>query len=155
MKSSELYSDHGLRTFVLVMDKGDEASGAITDFARRAGVTAASFTAIGACSAAAIGYFDPEINDYRSNHFTEQLEILSCIGDIATKDDQPAVHAHVVLGRSDSSTVGGHLQRIEVFPTMEVVLTETPAHLRKRIDPTTGLALISVDASTPGTDPKG
>jgi predicted DNA-binding protein with PD1-like motif len=149
MKSSEVYSQNGLRTFVLVLDKGDEAHGAITEFARQAGVTAASFTAIGACSAATIGYFDREINDYRSNHFAEQMEILSCIGDIATKDEQPALHAHVVLGRSDFSTVGGHLQRIEVFPTMEVVLTEPPAHLRKRVDPATGLALISIDASTP------
>jgi predicted DNA-binding protein with PD1-like motif len=29
-----------------------------------------------------------------------------------------------------------------VRPTLEVVVTETPAHLRKVKDPTTGLALI-------------
>jgi hypothetical protein len=32
---------------------------------------------------------------------------------------------------------------------MEVVLTETPAHLRKRIDRQTGLALIDVAKTTP------
>jgi len=40
------------------------------------------------------------------------------------------------------------LKTLEVFPTMEVVLTESPAHLRKRIDARTGLALISPDIST-------
>jgi predicted DNA-binding protein with PD1-like motif len=37
---------------------------------------------------------------------------------------------------------------IHVFPTMEVVLTETPAHLRKRLDKATGLILISPQDST-------
>jgi uncharacterized protein len=73
--------------------------------------------------------------------------VLSLIGDIATKDGRPQLHAHVVLGRKDSSAIGGHLEHAEVFPTMEVVLTENPAHLRKRIDPQTGLALISVPDS--------
>jgi uncharacterized protein len=29
-----------------------------------------------------------------------------------------------------------------VRPTLEVILTESPAHLRKRLDPESGLALI-------------
>jgi uncharacterized protein len=32
-----------------------------------------------------------------------------------------------------------------VHPTLEVVLTESPAHLRKRHDTDSGLALISLD----------
>nr|WP_225952733.1 PPC domain-containing DNA-binding protein [Mycobacterium sp. OAS707] len=137
-----------MRSFVLVMDTGDEAVSEVTTFARHNHITAASLTAIGACRAVTLGYFDPQINGYRSNQFTEQLEILSCLGDIATKDDQPVLHAHIVVGRSDSTTLGGHLQHIEIFPTMEVILTETPVQLRKQIDPVTGLALISVNAST-------
>jgi hypothetical protein len=31
-----------------------------------------------------------------------------------------------------------------VRPTLEVVVTETPAHLRKRVDAETGLALIDL-----------
>ena len=54
-------------------------------------------------------------------------------------------HAHVVLGRSDGSAIGGHLVEAHVRPTLEVVLVETPAHLRKRIDAETGLALIDLD----------
>jgi uncharacterized protein len=34
-----------------------------------------------------------------------------------------------------------------VWPTLEVVVTETPAHLRKRFDPDVGLALIAIDES--------
>jgi predicted DNA-binding protein with PD1-like motif len=52
----------------------------------------------------------------------------------------------VVVGRRDGSTVGGHLLEGHVWPTLEVVLTESPAHLRKKHDPETGLALIDPQA---------
>jgi predicted DNA-binding protein with PD1-like motif len=83
--------------------------------------------------------------DYRTRAVEGKMEVLSLVGDIATKDGEPAVHAHVVLGRSDYSTIGGHLHHLTVFPTMEVIATETPGHLAKRIDPETGLALIAMD----------
>jgi predicted DNA-binding protein with PD1-like motif len=57
------------------------------------------------------------------------------------------VHAHAVLGRPDGTTVGGHLLEGQVWSTLEVVLTEAPGALRKRVDPETGLALIDLDAS--------
>ena len=147
MLSRQVYEENGLRTYVLVMDKGDEAFEQITSFAQENGITGASLTAIGACSGATLGYFDPETLKYRSSRFDEQMELLSLIGDIATKDGKPALHAHLVLGRKDSSAVGGHLQKLDVFPTVEIVLTETPAHLRKRVDPQTGLALIALQES--------
>lgn len=141
---AKLVHDDGLRTFVVVMDKGDEAFGELTRFAREHDVSGAGLTAVGAARAVTLGYFDPGISDYRSTDFSEQLEVLSLIGDIAQKDGEPAVHAHVTLGRKDSSTIGGHLQALSVWPTLEVVVTETPAHLRKTVDPETGLALIDL-----------
>ena len=39
---------------------------------------------------------------------------------------------------------GGHLLEAHVRPTLEVLLTESPAHLRRRHDPESGLSLIAV-----------
>lgn len=146
MKSDLLYEENGLRTFIVVMDKGDDAAEQLSAFARDRAVSAAGLTAIGACREATLGYFDPDIMDYRSTHFSGQREVLSLVGDIATREGEPAPHAHVVLGQKDSSTIGGHLLKAIVFPTMEVIVTESPARLRKRIDPETGMALIALDA---------
>jgi hypothetical protein len=52
-----------------------------------------------------------------------------------------------VLGLSDGTTRGGHLLEGHVFPTLEVVVTETPAELRKVIHPDLGIALIDLDRS--------
>jgi predicted DNA-binding protein with PD1-like motif len=144
MKVKQVYDNQGLRTFVVVMAKGDEAYGQLSDFASENSITAAGITAVGGAREVTLGYFDPEINDYRSTTFSEQLEVLSLVGDIASKGGEPAVHAHLTLGRRDSSTIGGHLQRLTVWPTLEVVVTETPAHLAKTVDPETGLALIDI-----------
>lgn len=48
-------------------------------------------------------------------------------------------------GKRDGSTVGGHVQRLVVSPTLEVVVTESPVHLRKKVDEETGLALVALD----------
>src|SRR5215218_10955923 len=148
MRTTQLFDDHGLRTYLLVMDKGDEAVSEITEFAKTNDIDAATLTAIGACTSATLAYFDNEKGGYVSKKFIEQMEIASLIGDIADDDGKPALHAHIVLGRRDYSALAGHLDEIHVFPTMEVVLTETPAHLRKRLDRSTGLTLISPKDST-------
>jgi len=54
---------------------------------------------------------------------------------------------HVVLGLSDGTTRGGHLLEARVFPTLEAVVTENPAYLRKVLQPDIGIALIDLDQS--------
>jgi predicted DNA-binding protein with PD1-like motif len=49
-----------------------------------------------------------------------------------------------VLGKRDGSTCGGHLIEAEVRPTLEVILTGSPAHLERRVDKEAALALISL-----------
>jgi predicted DNA-binding protein with PD1-like motif len=141
MKSKLLHED-GERTFVLVFEKGDEAIGELEAFAREHDLGAARFTGIGAFTDAKLGYFDRGRKEYEEIPVSDQVEVLSLLGDVALEEGEPKVHAHVVLGRSDGAALGGHLLEAHVWPTLEVVLDESPAHLRKRSDPETGLALI-------------
>jgi hypothetical protein len=142
MKSKMIHQSEGEKTFVVVFETGDEAMAGLLDFVRRERIGAARFTAIGAFQGATVGYFDWQKKDYKKIPIDEQVEVLSMIGDVALKDGEPAVHAHVVLGRSDASTRGGHLLEGRVRPTLELVLVESPEHLQKVHDPESGLALI-------------
>jgi hypothetical protein len=104
-------------------------------------------TAIGAFENATVGWFDFEKKTYKKIEIAEQCEVLSAIGDVAVGDDgEPSLHVHVVLGLSDGSTRGGHLLKGKVRPTLEVVLTDTPAQLRRKKRPDLGIALIDLDA---------
>jgi predicted DNA-binding protein with PD1-like motif len=76
----------------------------------------------------------------------EQVEVASLIGDVATAPSgAPALHAHLVVGKRDGTAMAGHLGQAHVRPTLEVVLTESPAHLHKVMDEETGLALIRME----------
>ena len=95
---------------------------------------------------ATLGYFDWQTKAYERTPLEEQVEVLSLVGDIALADGKPKLHAHVVLGRRDSTTRGGHLIEARVRPTLEVLLTDAPRHLRRRFDAASGLALIDPHA---------
>ena len=71
---TKLINDGPQKTFVLVLDKGDEVVNSIEGFAREHGLAAAQLTGIGACSDAVLGFFDWETKDYRedSRHRTSR-----------------------------------------------------------------------------------
>ena len=107
---TKLINDGPQKTYVLVLDKGDEAISSIEGFVRENGIAAAQLTGIGACSDTVLGFFDWETKDYRKIPVTEQVEVVSLLGDVALgADGKPALHPHVVVSRADGVAMGGHL----------------------------------------------
>ena len=142
MKSQPL--DHGTqRGHLLVFGTGDEFMAGLRRFAREHDVRAAHFTGIGAVQSGELAYFDWEKKDYERIPVDQQVEVLVLAGDIAWKNDEPEVHAHVVLGRRDGSVVGGHLLEAVVRPTIELALTVGTNPFIRCFDPASQLALIS------------
>ena len=141
--------NNGQTTHVLVFEKGDEVVEQLRAFAQQEQLTAASFTAIGAFSDVTLGYFERERKDYKRIRIGEQVELLTLAGNIALKDGEPEVHAHVVVGKADGTAWGGHLLAGHVWPTLELVLVETPAELQRRVDEEIRLPLIRIE---PGED---
>jgi predicted DNA-binding protein with PD1-like motif len=146
MTSRLLSEAGGLRTFAVVFSTGDEAVAGLKQFAAENGVGGAQVTALGAFRNVTVGFFDWNEKSYRRIRYNEQMEVLALTGNIGVKGDASALHAHVVLGRSDGTAHGGHLLEAIVRPTLEVIVTETPTHLRRRFHPETGLHLIDVSA---------
>jgi predicted DNA-binding protein with PD1-like motif len=144
MKSKSVASGEE-RTFVLILDQGEEAFKAITDFADQQSISGASVSAVGAFAEARVGWFDLSAKTYRPIGVSEQCEVLSLLGDVAEGDDGKAsLHLHAVLGLRDGSVRGGHFLSGSVRPTLEVTIRETVAHLRRKKRPDLGIALISI-----------
>jgi predicted DNA-binding protein with PD1-like motif len=142
MNAVLLHEHGGLRTFAVVLSTGEEAMTALTTFAVEQQLRATQFTAIGAFSRLVVAYFDWSTKQYRNIAIEEQVEVLSLVGDVTLDNGKPKVHAHVVIGKADATAHGGHLVDGHVRPTLEIIMTETPAHLRRRFDPESGLPLI-------------
>lgn len=145
MRSKLLDQSNGLKIFAVILQAGNEVTDALLRFARAEHITAASLTAIGAFERAVVAWYDIELKKYRPIAIDEQVELLSCIGDFSlTPEGEVQLHAHVVLGRSDGTTRGGHLLAGHVRPTFEAIVSESPTYLRRSFDPTSGLSLINL-----------
>ena len=119
MKSRLVWEQAGERTFVVVLEAGDEVFATITDFANRNGLGGASLTAIGAFERATVGWFDLRAKTYHPIEIDQQCEGLTLLGDIAIGDDGKAsLHMHAVLGLQDGTTRGGHFLKGIVRPTL-------------------------------------
>ena len=141
----QIHEADGQRSFVLILKSGEEAMAAVTEMAKMERLFAAQITGIGAFEEAVIRYFDWSDKSYHDIPVAEQVEVASLIGDIASGENgEPAIHIHLVLGRRDGSAMAGHLKSGKVRPTLELIITEAPAHLKRTHDPDSGLALISL-----------
>jgi predicted DNA-binding protein with PD1-like motif len=72
--------------------------------------------------------------------------VLSFSGNIIQQDGKPRLHAHVVIGKADGTAHGGHFLGGRVWPTLEMIISEMPVHLRRKHDDETGLALLNMAA---------
>lgn len=132
------------RTFVIVFGKGDEFIQGMEQLAHTESLDSAHFEAIGGFSDATLQFFSRDNMEYEDIPVNEQVEVLSLEGNIARTSGGYKVHGHAVVGQRDGSARGGHVKNAHVWPTLEVVVEESPAHLRRTIDEQTGLALISI-----------
>jgi uncharacterized protein len=146
MQHKRLHEKDGLRTYVVVLQTGEEVMASLRQFVTRERIFAAQVTAIGALSDVVLQYFDWDKKEYQGIPIREQVEVASMMGDVAqAPSGEPALHVHMVAGKRDGTAVAGHLARAHVRPTLEVIINESPAHLRKKKDPDSGLPLIRLD----------
>lgn len=117
----------------------------ITELAKKEGITAASFTAIGALKHAKLGYYDQRKHEYSTIAISNPHEIASCIGNISFKNGQPFVHAHAVLADKEGNTKAGHLFEGIVFASEVHLSILKGVRLERKYDDETKLSLWSIE----------
>ncbi|NCD70674.1 PPC domain-containing DNA-binding protein [Mucilaginibacter agri] len=142
VKVKLLNDNGGTKVYVLVFAKGDEVMSGLTEFAQKYKVTSASFTAIGDATSSKFGWFDKDKKMFKVFSLNEQAEITSMVGDISIINGKPSVHAHVNVADQNGMVHGGHLIEAFVYPTLEVVVTVTPAILHKQYDAESNINLL-------------
>ena len=117
---------------------------AITLRAKRAKITTGFFILIGALKKAKFGFYRGQ--EYKPLEISEPVEIVSCIGNISVKKQEPIVHAHISISNDKGAAFGGHLlSGCVVSVNAELVLVEaTDSRLQRVFDEKTGLYLWDV-----------
>ena len=118
------------RIYSLKLAPGEEAIAALNAFALSERLQDATVAGIGALQHADLARYNPDSKQLETiPGEDEQVEVLSLIGQITPRDGVANVHIHVVLGRHDGSTRGGHLVRAVVRPMLLLTVAESSCPL--------------------------
>jgi hypothetical protein len=140
----KLIGEHGgTREYQLVFEPGAEIMATLSDFILRNHFKSAHFTALGACTDAVVGYYDPAARDYRRTPYRQQMEIVSLIGDAAPTNGGAGLHAHIGLGFADGTMHGGHLFEAHASPTLELYLVASATAVERKHDAALNLDLMA------------
>lgn len=126
-------------------DKGDKIMASLHEIAEKEGIKSGFVSAIGAVDQAELSYYEIEEKTYKTVTFEKDFEVLSMNGTLTTVDGSPHEHIHIVLGRDDYSTIGGHLQEANVSITLEVHLTTLDLEVGRNKDEETGIQTLKFE----------
>ncbi len=108
------------------------------------GIGFATLTGLGALRQATVSYWNSTSQEYEGHDLAEQVELVSLIGNVTIKDARAFLHAHVTLGRSDLSILGGHLNEALVHPNVEIWLRPEAGSVERVLDEGCGLYLMAL-----------
>lgn len=128
--------------FVLRFDRGEEVMEGLRKFCENESITAGSFSGLGACSEVVISRYNTNRKVYSDRKFAEIMEIVSLTGNVAKFQNDIAVHAHGSFSDYEFQTFSGHVKKLIVSATCEVMLEKLPGVLSREPDEATGLNLL-------------
>jgi len=118
---------------ILKLEKGEEFMDAMVSIAKERDMSF-GFSMIGGSNFVTLSYFDTEEGKYLTKDFSytrPNIEILSCNGTVAWYKGEPIVHAHGVFSTFDYNCFGGHVIKINISITGEVIINWLPEKLKR------------------------
>ena len=124
------------------MPQGSDLLKWLTSYLEENEIGSAAVSVIGAASAVKLGAYDFKEGHYNTFDIADEVEILSCVGNVSLLEGKPFAHLHMIVGEGDGRTRGGH-----VFEGCCVIVAEYQifefegAAAERTLDPSTGLKL--------------
>lgn len=127
---------------IIRFDKGEEVVKELKKFVEEENIKVGWIWMLGSASAVELAYYYLLKKEYANRRFEESLEVIDVQGNIARKDGEAALHLHGSFGRTDFSTISGHVNEITAAATVEVFIHKIEGKLVRTHDETTGLNLL-------------
>ena len=124
--------------YVLRLNRGEEIIASISDLCRKENIKAA----IGATQSVEAGFYSFKKKKYCGYCFNQNMEILSLLGNISTKDGEPYLHLHIVVSNDEGEALGGHLTKAVISVTAEIFIDTLDIDINREPDSLTGINLI-------------
>ncbi|MHA1696094.1 MAG: PPC domain-containing DNA-binding protein [Candidatus Helarchaeota archaeon] len=127
------------------LDDGEDLLDGINKISNEYNIKSASFYGIGAVKKAVFGFYKD--NKYISNEKNQNLEVISCIGNIAIDKDtkKKIIHCHITCGDDKGNSFGGHvLTGCIISPTLELTIFEFEDQIFRKYNEKLNLTLLNL-----------
>jgi len=128
--------------YFIRIEPNEELFESLITFATKNKIKSGFFYGIGACKESEIGRYNENKKGYDWFKFKKQFEISSLIGNLTLKEGYPYFHIHASLGDKNLKTISGHLRRLIIFPTCEIMFFAFSIKIERKYDQLTNLFLI-------------
>lgn len=131
--------------YLLRFDLSEEIIETLGKYCQREKITAGYFTAIGAAHEMDLGFYDLVKKEYFTKTIKDRinLEIVGLNGNISLLQNKTAVHVHGIFSDHKYHVFAGHIKRLVVSATCELVLVALHGKIERKFDQSTGLNLLS------------
>ena len=130
------------RRFIFPLPRQSDIHEQITAFCVKKNIRKGWINVLGATEEVKLGTYDQARHEYHHRVFKEELEIVSCMGNVSLKEGKPFLHLHAALGDTRLRMWGGHLFPGSQVFAAEVCIQEVEGAALKRLpDTSTGLFL--------------
>ena len=133
-----------MKTHLVRLKKGDEIISGVVEFCAANNITSGWFSGLGAASHAELAIYDLEKKEYFRKTISDTLEIANLTGNISKLDDKTTIHCHATLALSNFDAVAGHVDKLIVAATCEIIIFEIETKLKRRHDQKIGLNLLEI-----------
>lgn len=128
--------------YVLRLNRGEEIISSITELCKKENIKAGSISGIGATQLVEAGFYSFKKKKYCGYCFNQNMEILSLLGNISTKDGEPYLHLHIVVSNDEGEALGGHLTKAIISVTCEIFIDSIDFEIGRQPDELTGINLM-------------
>ena len=133
------------RIIVAKIEPNEDLVDSIVDLVKNYNVKSGLINCIGALKKFTISFYETNSKSYKMETFDENVELISCMGNISYKNKEPIIHLHVSLGRKDYSVIGGHLSQPSIISvTGEIKILEIDQELNRVEDRQFKLSLLDL-----------
>lgn len=130
--------------YIIRLQKGEELIATLTDFVKQNNILGAWINGLGGSSNAILSFYDLKIKKYQQHNFDEFMEVTNLQGNVAWLNDEPFLHIHGTLADKDAKAFAGHVKKLVVDGTLELMITLAGDKLVRKHDDQTGLDLLQL-----------
>jgi predicted DNA-binding protein with PD1-like motif len=130
-------------TYLVVLKKDEELLAELDKFVQTTKLQQATISGLGGALQVELGFYNLKTQAYQWRLVDELCEIASLQGNLARDENgKPAFHLHGVFAGENYQVLAGHVRKLIVGGTCELVIQPFGELLERRVDPETGLNLL-------------